>query len=81
MDSKSGHRFENSEGNNKVRGKNNVVFKVNTEAVGCELLAENVELFFKLALLMRLSFRNETYGSFNILGPLMDNVTTGIGLD
>lgn len=61
LDTKSG--LENGDGNDKVRGENNLLVKVDAEAVGRELLAENVE------------------GTLDILGPLVDDVATGISLN
>lgn len=59
----AGGRLKDRQGHDKVRGEDDVLVKVDAQAVRGELLSKNVE------------------SALNILGPLVDNVARGVGLD
>lgn len=44
LDTKGGDRLENAQGHDKIGSEDNVLLKVDRQAVGAELLFKNVEL-------------------------------------
>lgn len=72
--------LENAQRHDKIGSQYDILLKVNAQTVRSELRSENVELLesVKSSKSKRIW---ETYSALNILRPLVDDVTLGVGLD